>query len=214
MQGIVQTRRRDRSRIPDYSNLVRSIGIRHSELIRSETSAIESDVIIVGAGPAGIATALAASARGLRSIVVDAKTPPIDKPCGEGLLPHGVAALRALGIALNSKIAIPFRGIRFADRYSSVCADFSGGMGFAMRRINLHQLLLDRADQAGVTFLWGTRITKIEPDCVTAGENRIHYRWLVGADGQNSVVRKWAGLRLHHAAKKRFCFRKHFKVHP
>jgi flavin-dependent dehydrogenase len=83
-----------------------------------------------------------------------------------------------------------------------------------MRRIHLHQLLIDRANQAGVRFLWGTRITKIEPDAVTAGENRICYRWLIGADGQNSGVRKWAGLRLQQATRKRFCFRKHYQVRP
>ncbi len=202
------------ARLPAYCNLARSPGIRNFELSQPETIAIESDVVIVGGGPAGIATAVAASARGLRSIVVDAKTPPIDKPCGEGLLPHGVSALRALGITLNSEVAAPFRGIRFIDRDSSACADFSGGVGFAMRRINLHQLLIDRANQAGVTFLWGTRITKIETDAVTAGGNSIRYRWLVGADGQNSGVRKWARLRLHRATRKRFCFRKHYQVQP
>ena len=181
---------------------------------RPEENAIESDVIVVGGGPAGIATALAASARGMRSIVVDAKTPPIDKPCGEGLLPHGVAALRALGVTLNSEIAVPFRGIRFVDRDSSPSADFSSGLGFAMRRINLHQLLLDRAIEAGVTFLWGTRISKIEPDAITAGGNRIRHRWLVGADGQNSGVRKWAALRSRQVTRKRFCFRRHYHIRP
>ena len=202
------------ARPPARSNLDPSLGIRHSELGPQVTNAIESDVIIVGGGPAGLATALAASARGLRSIVVDAKTPPIDKPCGEGLLPHGVAALRSLGITLNSEIALPFCGIRFIDRDSSACADFSGGAGFAMRRINLHQLLLDRANEAGVTFLWGTRITKIEPHAVTAAGSRIRYRWLVGADGQNSGMRKWAGLRMQQATRKRFCFRRHYQVRP
>ena len=73
-----------------------------------------NDVIVIGAGPAGIATAIAANQMGLRAIVFDARTPPIDKPCGEGLLPQGVAALRSLGIHLNSNNAVPFAGIRFA----------------------------------------------------------------------------------------------------
>src|SRR6266849_7734676 len=51
------------------------------------------EVVIVGAGPAGLATAIAASLKGLRTVVVDARKPPIDKTCGEGLLPHGAAAL-------------------------------------------------------------------------------------------------------------------------
>ena len=172
------------------------------------------DVIVIGAGPAGIATAIAAGAKGLRSVVVDAQTPPIDKPCGEGLLPHGVAALHSLGIHLNSGNAVPFFGIRFVDQNSAACARFSDGIGFALRRVQLHQLLIDHATQAGVSFLWGTRVTDIQPDCVVAGTNQIRYRWLVGADGLNSGVRKWANLDAQSLTQKRFGFRRHFQVRP
>jgi menaquinone-9 beta-reductase len=175
---------------------------------------IQTDVIIVGAGPAGIAAAIAASAKGLQTIVVDAQTPPIDKPCGEGLLPHGVASLRALGVQLNSDIAAPFRGVRFADQDSSVCAMFSGGIGFGLRRVRLHQLLLDRATRAGVSFRWGTPITNIEADSVIASGNRIQYRWLVGADGKQSTVGKWAKLGSRLLSQKRFAFRRHYQVRP
>jgi menaquinone-9 beta-reductase len=175
---------------------------------------LHTDVMIVGAGPAGIATAIAARAKGLRTVVVDAQTPPIEKPCGEGLLPHAVAALRALGIQLNPDIAVPFFGIRFLDRDSSACAKFSGNPGLALRRIRLHQLLLDRAIQAGVSFLWGTRVTNIEAHFVTAAGNRIEYEWLLGADGQNSGIRKWANLSSHRRTPKRFAFRRHFQICP
>ena len=85
-----------------------------------------NDVLVIGAGPAGIVTAIAASQCGLRTTVLDARLPPIDKPCGEGLLPPGAAALRALGIHLNSEIALPLSGIRFSDEGSSVCSQFAG----------------------------------------------------------------------------------------
>jgi flavin-dependent dehydrogenase len=169
-------------------------------------------VVVVGAGPAGIATAIAASQKGLRAVVLDARTPPIDKPCGEGLLPHGVAALRALGIHLNSDIAVPFAGIRFADEKSSACAKFPDATGFALRRVRLHQLLVERANQVGVDFHWGTRVTDMGLRHVTAGDTRIPYMWLVGADGQNSAVRRWARLGPLRASGKRFGFRQHFQV--
>jgi menaquinone-9 beta-reductase len=175
---------------------------------------IHTDVIVIGGGPAGIAVAIAASAKGLQSVVVDAQMPPIDKPCGEGLLPHGVTALRALGIHLDSDTAHPFAGIRFADHNSSASATFSEGVGFALRRVRLHQLLLDRAARAGVSFLWGTRITNIETSHVTAGGNRIRYQWLVGADGQNSGVRKRAGLDSHSLTQRRYGFRRHYRIQP
>jgi len=122
--------------------------------------------------------------------------------------------LHALGINLNSDIAVPFLGIRFADRESSSCAKFSAGIGYALRRIRLHQLLIDRAIQAGVSFLWNTRITSIELDYAIAGGNRIRYKWLVGADGQNSGVRKWAKLGSRTLTPKRFGFRRHFQIRP
>ncbi len=80
-----------------------------------------AEVLIVGAGPAGIATAIAASQKGLRVTVVDARKPPINKPCGEGLLPEGVSALQRLGIWLDSSVAFPIGGLCFSDEASSAC---------------------------------------------------------------------------------------------
>jgi flavin-dependent dehydrogenase len=172
----------------------------------------QTDIVIVGAGPAGIATAIAASLRGLQAMVLDSRTPPIDKPCGEGLLPHGVAALRTLGIHLDSSNAVPFAGIRFADEDSSACAEFPDAPGYALRRVRLHQLLVERANRAGVTFHWGAHVTELTSRHVTAGGKRIPYTWLVGADGQNSIVRRWARLGPLRAHGKRFGFRQHFHV--
>ena len=172
-----------------------------------------TDVIVIGAGPAGIATAIAASQKGLQVVVLDARTPPIDKTCGEGLLPQGAAALHSLGIHLNSDVAVPLAGIRFAGRGSSAYGKFPGMTGFALRRIRLHQLLVERANQAGVIFHWGTHVTNIDSRQVAAGEMQIRYTWLVGADGQNSFVQKWANLSPLRTNDKRFGFRQHFRVH-
>ncbi|MGB8062426.1 MAG: FAD-binding protein, partial [Candidatus Sulfotelmatobacter sp.] len=48
-----------------------------------------TDVFVIGGGPAGLAAAIAARKCGLRVIVADAAQPPIDKACGEGLMPDG-----------------------------------------------------------------------------------------------------------------------------
>jgi menaquinone-9 beta-reductase len=173
---------------------------------------LHTNVIVIGAGPAGVATAIAANQKGFRTIVLDARTPPIDKPCGEGLLPHGVAALRSLGIHLNSSNAIPFNGIRFAGGESSAYASFTDASGFALRRVRLHQLLVDRAVQAGVVFHWGRCVTNMDSRQVIAGDLRIPYTWLVGADGQNSIVRRWAKLGPMRTSAKRFGFRQHYFV--
>ena len=57
----------------------------------------ETDVLVIGGGPAGLAAAIAASKKGFRVAVADGAKPPIDKACGEGLMPNTVAALRDSG---------------------------------------------------------------------------------------------------------------------
>src|SRR5579863_5058663 len=172
------------------------------------------EVVVVGAGPAGLVAAIAARQRGLDVTVLDARIPPIDKPCGEGILPQGVAALGALGISLPAETTFPFRGIRFVDAGQSARADFSGAPGFSMRRVKLHQFLIDRAVDAGVELRWGTRVVKINHAVVSTATEEFRYRWLIGADGQGSYVRKWAGLDPQRAGRKRFGFCTHFGVAP
>jgi flavin-dependent dehydrogenase len=173
-----------------------------------------SEVIVVGAGPAGIVAAIAARGFGLQATVLDARTPPIDKPCGEGILPQGVAALRALGISLPPESTFPFRGIQFVDEEHFARAAFAGATGFSMRRVKLHQLLVNHAIEVGVEFRWGARVTKFDERSVTTAQEILSYRWLVGADGQNSQVRKWAGLDPRIVRRKRFGFCSHFQVKP
>src|SRR5271157_5948779 len=121
-----------------------------------------TDVFIIGGGPAGLAAAIAARRRGLDVIVADAERPPIDKPCGEGIMPDGLAAARALGIHLDSTPARWFPGIRFWDGATSVEARFERGPGLGIRRTTLHQVLMDLAAQAGVRLAWGTAVTGID----------------------------------------------------
>lgn len=172
------------------------------------------DALIVGAGPAGLATAIAASRKGLRVAVLDSRKPPIDKACGEGLMPAAVAALGGLGITIDPRAGIPFAKIRFSDSRSSVCAPILGRSGIGLRRRLLHSLLIERAEVLGVSITWGARISPIQPDGVwTASEFR-RCRWLIGADGQNSAVRKFAGLDAAKRPVTRFGFRQHFAVVP
>ena len=71
-----------------------------------------------------MAAAIAARQRGLRVMVADGQQPPIDKACGEGLMPDGLAALERLGIRVPLSEAHPFRGIRFVGSNSSAEAPF------------------------------------------------------------------------------------------
>jgi flavin-dependent dehydrogenase len=173
-----------------------------------------SEAIIVGAGPAGIVAAIAARRLELQVTVLDGRIPPIDKPCGEGILPQGVAALRTLGIILPPDSAFPFRGIRLVDDEQSARADFASATGFSVRRVKLHQMLINHAIEAGVEFRWGARVMQIDTQAVTTAKEKFSYRWLVGADGQTSQVRKWAGLDPRFMQRNRFGLCSHFRLKP
>lgn len=173
------------------------------------------EVVVVGAGPAGLVAAIAARQRRFDVTVLDARTPPIDKPCGEGILPKGVAALKALGISLPVEDVFPFRGIRFVGAGVSARADFLNESGFSMRRVKLHQFLIDRAMDAGAELRWGERVGRMDANSVTTTSESFSYRWLIGADGHNSLVRAWARLgRARSQSRRRFGFCSHFGVRP
>ena len=102
----------------------------------------ETDLFVAGGGPAGLAAALAARKRGLRVIVADRAQPPIDKACGEGIMPDGVAALREIGVQLTAADGVAFRGIRFLDGELQARASFPNSeCGFGIRRTRLHEIL-------------------------------------------------------------------------
>jgi flavin-dependent dehydrogenase len=175
---------------------------------------LKTDVFIVGGGPAGLATGIAVRERGLRVVVADLAQPPIDKACGEGLMPHTVATLKALGVALGPSQAIPFHGIRFLSEGRVAEGAFPEGYGLGIRRTTLHQALVERAAEAGVQSLWGARVRGIGQGGVWLDSRKVLSRWIIGADGQNSRVRKWAGLDRGRPQATRFGFRQHFRVAP
>lgn len=176
---------------------------------------MKSDVLVVGAGPAGLATAIGAAANGLRVMVADARRPPINKPCGEGLLPEAVEALHSIGIELDSSLACPLKGFRFSDDSHSVSAPIERGRAFGLRRTALHNLLVAKAAEVGVIFRWGARVSEFGAANARINGELVVYRWLVGADGLNSSVRRSAKFNWPRTnCRTRFGFRRHFAIAP
>ena len=153
-----------------------------------------------------MAAAIAARRKGFDVTLADGARPPIDKACGEGLMPDGLAALRSLGVALDAADAQPFGGIRFVGCGVSVESAFPEGYALGVRRTVLHSRMVEAAAAAGVRMLWGTP--------VSMADRTIPARWIVGADGFHSRVRRWAGLAAKPPVDQRFGFRIHYRVAP
>ena len=183
-------------------------------MTRTGSTQVDTDVFIVGGGPAGLAAAIAASQRGLRVIVADGAKPPIAKACGEGLLPDAIKALAELGVALRLGDGCALRGIRFEDARASVSADFPGGHGIGMRRETLHRRMMERASECGVCLMWNTPVTALCEGGALAGGNKIRARWVIGADGGRSRVRKWSCLDNDRPRRKRYAFQHHYRLEP
>jgi flavin-dependent dehydrogenase len=173
-------------------------------------------MFIVGGGPAGLATAILAAQSGLRVAVADHSRPPIDKTCGEGLMPGTLAAMKSLGVAVGYGEAVPFRGIRFqeADGPTRVEAEFGQGVGLGIRRTALHTKLVERAAELGVALLWGSRVSLDSHGQVFCQSQPVRSKWVIGTDGEASPFRKWAALDQTRYEQIRFASRQHFHTPP
>ena len=169
-------------------------------------------VLVIGGGPAGLAAAIAARRKGFSVTVADGAKPPIDKACGEGLLPGTLAALRELGINIQSGDGQIFRRIRFIDGRTAATAEFPGEGGIGVRRTVLHKKMVERAEECGVELLWNTPVTGITQDGANVGGNSIQTKWIVGADGMHSRVRRWSGLDAGARREVRFAQRRHYRA--
>jgi flavin-dependent dehydrogenase len=169
----------------------------------------DADLIVVGAGPAGLGTAIYAAQAGLSVLVFEARPMPIDKACGEGLMPGAVRALAEIDVHPDGR---PFRGIRYTDGRRHVDAVFRSGSGLGVRRTVLQAVLVDRARAAGVRVV-DTRVS--EARC--AGSHVVvdgrSARYLAVADGLHSALRRQLGLhRPPDRIRPRWGVRQHFAV--
>ena len=168
------------------------------------------DLLVAGGGPGGLATATHAAKAGLQAVVVERRPGPIDKACGEGLMPHTVKQLKKLGVSPDGKA---FRGITYLDATRSVRADFRSGQGMGMRRTALSEALHDAASSAGVRIVHGD-IGDISQDASSVRCGDLRARYLAAADGLHSPIRRSLGLELPSRGRRRWGIRRHFQVAP
>lgn len=168
------------------------------------------DLAVAGAGPVGLAVAIAAAQAGLQVQVFDPRAAPIDKACGEGLMPEALARLRQLGI---DPVGLDFTGIRYIAPGHTAVAHFDSGPGRGVRRTLLQELMHTRAEDLGVRLSAG-RITSVVQHKDSVQVEGVTARYLVGADGLHSQVRGALGIPAHIGRWHRFGIRQHFEVQP
>lgn len=171
------------------------------------------DLVIIGGGPAGLATGIEAADKGLTAVVLDRAQPPIDKPCGEGLLPDAVASLLRLDVKLAPDEAFPISGIRYIDGEIEAAGRFAAP-ALGMRRWRLHRRLVERAAAAGVELAWGVSARGLATNSVETDRGLFFGRWLIGADGLASQVRRWGGFERASERPLRYGMRQHFAIAP
>lgn len=172
-------------------------------------SELDSDLLIVGAGTAGLATAIYASLAGYRCLVIEARLGVQDKACGEGLFPFAKALFAELGV--NPQPATAFRGIRYvADGQVAEGLFPEGQEGLGLRRTVLNEALIQRALALGVRFHhaklsdFADRGTHVEACGFRA-------QWLIACDGLRSKIRSSLGISNPSHFPRRIGMRRHFR---
>ncbi|MGY1914603.1 geranylgeranyl reductase family protein [Blastococcus sp. SYSU DS0973] len=170
-----------------------------------------SDVLVVGAGPAGSAAAAWAARAGRDVVLADAAVFPRDKTCGDGLTPRAIAELDHLGLGEWARSKARNRGLRAAGFGREWQLPWPGGAfpdhGSAVPRTELDARIRQAALDAGAVAADGTRAVDVERDGdrVTgvvfehADDSRstVSCRRLVVADGVRSPLGRVLGREWH-----------------
>ena len=156
-----------------------------------------TDLLVIGAGPAGAAAAITAADAGRRVVVVDRSTFPRDKTCGDGLTTGALRWLEALGVpldALGASAAV--RDVVLvapSGRHITLPLPRADERARVMRRADLDAALVARADRAGAELRLGGGVTALRSRTRLASRRRwptarwSPRRFAVAADGHYST---------------------------
>ena len=186
----------------------------------STPTPVATDVLVVGAGPAGSSAATWAARAGLDTVIVDAAVFPRDKTCGDGLTPRAIAELNRLGLEDWITAHTVNRGLRAHGFGQTLLLPWPGpgkdgtglpAYGSAVARTELDDHLRTTAIKAGATALDGARAVDVRMDGARvaavvfehAADGRSGERFeiacnrLVVADGVRSGLGKVLGREWH-----------------
>ena len=184
---------------------------------------LRSDVVVVGAGPAGAATAILLAERGVEVVVLDRAALPRPKICGEYLSPEAARVLDRLGVlkAVDAAGAVPLAGMRITapdgtvvvGRYGEVRGwrPYRGhAMGVGRQTLDgalverLRAMPVDLREHARVVdvLLDGRQVVGVRAEQREGGALEVRARVVVAADGRASVVAERLGCRRPHRLRR------------
>lgn len=182
-------------------------GRRAAALLEGVNAPLSTDVLVVGAGPAGSAAAAWAARAGRDVVLADAATFPRDKTCGDGLTPRAMAELDRLGLGEWVRGRAENRGLRLTGFGQELQLEWPGGslpaVGSAVPRTELDDRIRSAAIESGATMLEGAKAVDVRRDgnAVTAVEfadgREIRCTRVIVADGVRSPLGKKLGREWH-----------------
>jgi geranylgeranyl reductase family protein len=160
------------------------------------------DVLIVGAGPSGSTAATALANRGYSVAIIDKAVFPRHKTCASWINALAFTRFPYLQPELHNLVDCPFHGIRFYDQSISRHGSYNERRpsGYLTLRSKFDHGLARVAVAAGATLYQGIRATRIVEDnagvqAELSDGTTLRARFLFGADGSNSQIARWSGLR-------------------
>ncbi len=150
------------------------------------------DVIIIGAGPGGLACAAAASSHGLTTLVVERSHILGRKVCAGGITWNGL--LKKIPFEISEK---QFAKQLVFTRLQKVCVSSRTPIIATVNREKLGHKMAQQAMAVGAEIRLGCQVLAIDTqsivcaDRATGKKERVTYNYLVGADGSSSLVRRW-----------------------
>jgi flavin-dependent dehydrogenase len=177
----------------------------------------DTPLAIVGGGPVGLIAALVAADAGLEPIVIEPRATPIDKACGEGLMPGALRLLRELEL---DPPGAELRGIAYVQGTKRAEHPFAHDVGRGVQRPVLHATIAERVAERGIPVIRG-RVQAIGQDAAAvtvsgAGFDAFTAGHVIAADGLHSTVRGLVGLagKPQRASRRRFGLRRHYALSP
>jgi flavin-dependent dehydrogenase len=177
------------------------------------------DVIVVGAGPAGVSAALACSRQGLSVLVLEKSLESFAKLCGEGFMPKALALFHDLELSYEDYAKV--HGMTFFAGDYSASTQFSRGCGLGINRLNFALALEERLlREKNTKLLRGARFLSFDAQrnlvtfTLNSAMRQAQCRLLIGADGLRSKVQKSLKLKSLQSKNKRFALGVHLDAKP